>query len=143
MRYAELRLNVVRYIGDAPSLPQMSGRITAVAITGDDPAIGDVWDGTDFSTPPAVPVVDHKLIDMGRLAELLPDIVILELEDFKSNTSATTSKRKAAARILLIIASGRQWDVYGNDYTALMTKLASNTALTGAQATAITSTLKG
>lgn len=85
---------------------------------------------------------DSKLIDMGQLSELLPDAVILELEDFKANTGATAAKRKAAARILLIIASARQWDVYGDDYTTLMTKLVSNTTLTGPQATNITSTLK-
>ena len=93
--------------------------------------------------PPSVASTPSKLIDMGRLSELLPDTVILELEDFKANTGATAAKRKAAARVLLIIASGRQWDVYGADYTALMTKLVSNTALTGPQALGITNTLKG
>jgi len=85
---------------------------------------------------------DSKLIDMGRLSELLPDAVILELEDFRSDTNAAAAKRKAASRILLIIASGREWDVYGDDYETLITKLISNTALTGPQATTITDTLK-
>jgi len=90
---------------------------------------------------PALPPTS-KMIDMGRLSELLPDAVILELEDFRADTGVTAAKRKAAARILLIIASSRQWDVYGSDYTALMTKLANNTALTGVEATAITDELK-
>lgn len=92
--------------------------------------------------PESAPSALSKLVDMGMLAELLPDAVILELEDFKANTGATAAKRKAAARILLIIASNRQWDVYGDDYTTLMTKLVSNTALTGPQATTITEALK-
>lgn len=85
---------------------------------------------------------ESKLIDMGLLSELLPDAVILELEDFKADTSAAAGKRRAAARVLLIIASSRKWDVYGQKYIDLMTSLATHTILTGAQALAITAAFK-
>ena len=84
-----------------------------------------------------------KLVGMGDLGELLPDAVLVELEDFKNTKSTTPAKRQAATRILTRINSNIKVDVLNSEFEDLLTKLVTHTSLTGSQAVAILDTLKG
>lgn len=83
-----------------------------------------------------------RIVSMSDFGELLPDAVIVELEDFKADTEATPGRRQAAARVLLRIASSVQIDAYSDKMTQLLTKLVTHTSLTSEQAGAILDVLK-
>lgn len=95
-----------------------------------------------INTDSVAPPTPIKMVSMAKLGELLPDDVLIELEDFKNITSTEIGKRKTAARILTRINSNVSVDVLHADFTTLLTQLVNNTSLTGAQATAILATLK-
>ena len=84
----------------------------------------------------------RKIINMADFGELLPDQVLVELEDFKSNEAETPGKRQAAARMLIRIASGVQIDAYSDKLASILTKLVTHTSLTAEQATGILDALK-
>jgi hypothetical protein len=92
--------------------------------------------GTLITTP-------SKKIGMAEFGELLPDAVIVELEDFKNNTGETPGKRQAAARVLMRISSNVVIDAYSDKITVLLTKLVTHTTLTQEQALAILDELRG
>lgn len=94
------------------------------------------------NVPSAAPVDPIKLVGMGEFGELLPDAVLIELEDFKSNTGTVAGKRQAAARVLTRINSNVKVDVLHNDFAVLLTQIVTHTTLTEPQATAILSTLQ-
>jgi hypothetical protein len=83
-----------------------------------------------------------KIINLADFGELLPDAVIVELEDFKTNLAEVAGKRQAAARVLLRISSGVKIDAYSDKITTLLTQLVTHTTLTTEQATAILDDLR-
>ena len=89
-----------------------------------------------------IELTSYKRISMTDFGELLPDAVIVELEDMKIDKAAGAAKRQAAARVLLRIASGVQIDAYSDKLTNLLTLLATHTSLTPTQAAAILAELK-
>jgi len=99
------------------------------------------WQQQTHST--TTPEPKKKLVGMADLGELLPDAVLIELEDFKSGKTVAAAKRQAAARILTRINSNISVDVLHDDFSSLLTKLVTHTSLTGAQAAAILNSLKG
>ena len=103
--------------------------------------VGNGWEQKVYMTP--LPESDPvKLVSMRELGELLPDEVLIELEDFKSDKAEVAGKRNAAARILIRINSGVKVDVLHSDFEALLTALVTHTSLTGPQAVLILQTLK-
>ena len=99
----------------------------------------DNQDGT-FTAP--ITPTPIKRVGMGILGELLPMTVLLEIEDFKSDTTNTQALREIATQILMFIYADRPLDVYGDKFTTLMTRLVNNTALTSAEAIAIQTQLQ-
>lgn len=89
------------------------------------------------------PRAEYKAIGLDELEELIPDGVLMELEDIKSNTSESDAKRAAVTRALNKMSRGDKIDVHGDKFTTFMTKLVNNTSLTGVQAVAIVDNLKG
>lgn len=83
-----------------------------------------------------------KMVSMGKFGELLPDAVLIELEDFKNTTSTVIGKRKASARVLTRINSNVSVDVLHADFQTLLTQLVTHTSLTGIEAIAILAELK-
>lgn len=99
------------------------------------------WEQKTYMTPVAVD--PFKMVGMAELGELLPDAVIVELEDMRNTKTVLAGKRQAAARILARIYSNIKVDVFNGKFTELLTNLVTHTTLTAAQAIDISNTLKG
>lgn len=69
MRIVELKSGVVKAIYDTITLPEFSKPFSAIEILGDDPKIGDVWDGSVFTTP--IKATHRKKISLNELIDLL------------------------------------------------------------------------
>jgi len=89
-------------------------------------------------------VVDSqvKMISMSEVGEMLPDSVLVDLEDFKLDKTQVAAKRQAAARISMRINSGFKVDVFSTDFETLMIRLTANTSLTANKANQIIATLR-
>lgn len=83
-----------------------------------------------------------KMVSMSEVGELLPDSVLVDLEDFKLDKTKSSGKRQVAVRISMRINSGFMIDVFSTDFDALMTRLADNTSLTATKANQIIATLR-
>lgn len=90
----------------------------------------------------SLPTDTEKRVTMAHFGELLPDAVLVELEDFKNDTAAPAAKRQAAARVLMRIASGVAVDVNAEAFEDLLQALVTHTSLTGPQALAIAQALR-
>lgn len=86
--------------------------------------------------------ITSKKISMSDIGEMLPDSVLVDLEDFKTDKSSPALKRQVAARISTRINSGFMIDVFNSEFEALMTRLASNTSLTAMKANEIIAKLR-
>lgn len=103
--------------------------------------VGNGWEQKTYQTPPPDPD-PFKMVSMAELGELLPDEVLIELEDFKSTNTVPAPIRQAAARILLRINTNIKVDVFNGKFTNLLNNLVTHTSLTIEQATVISNTLK-
>lgn len=101
---------------------------------------GKGWHTQIYKQP--APTVNVKFVGMGYFGELLPDSVIVELEDIKNNVAATQGRRQAASRVLMRIYSNISIDVLHDNFSTLLGLLVSNTSLTTGQANSILSTLQ-
>ena len=102
--------------------------------------VGNGWEQKTYITPPpaGVPV---KIINMTAFGELLPDLVLLEIEDFKLDTTAPSGKRQIATRLLARIYGGVKVDVLDGKIENLLSGLVAHTSLTTEQANDILATL--
>jgi hypothetical protein len=87
-------------------------------------------------------VAHYREVSMADVGEMLPDSVLVDLEDFKVDKSLSSNKRQAAARISARINSGFKIDVFSTDFEGMMIKLANNTSLTAAMANQIIAKLR-
>jgi len=103
--------------------------------------VGDLF-GYEYRRHTLIVQMPFMKVGMGKLGELLPDAVLVELEDFKNLTSTAMGKRKAAARVLTRINSNTPVDVLHADFTALISQLVTQTSLTQAEADSMLNTLQ-
>jgi len=90
------------------------------------------------STPAAKP----SLISMAVFGELLPDAVLINLEDIKNDTGQSSSKRQAAMRVLTRINSNVEVDVNHDDFSTLLAQLVQHAGLTQTKAEEILNNLQ-
>lgn len=83
-----------------------------------------------------------KMVSMSEVGEMLPDSVLVDLEDFKLDNTQVSAKRQSAARISMRINSGFMVDVFSTDFETLMIRLTGNTSLTATKANQIIATLR-
>lgn len=83
------------------------------------------------------PKAAYKVVGLDKLEELIPDSVLIELEAIKANTIESDARRAAVTRVLNAMARGDKIDIHSNKFTILMTRLVTNTTLTGGQASTI------
>ena len=91
--------------------------------------VGNGWEQKIYITPPA-PGAPTKFVGMGDIAELFPDQVLVDLEDYKSNKNAADVDRRISTRLLARIHANIPVDVLSNSFTNYLAALVLKTALT-------------
>ena len=91
--------------------------------------VGNGWEQKTYITPPPAGA-PTKLVGMGDIAELFPDQVLVDLEDYKSNKNAADADRRISTRLLARIHANIPVDVLSNSFTNYLTALVLKTALT-------------
>jgi len=123
-------------IGDVYRIP-VGGQII------DDVLVGNGWDQKTYTTPSVLPTLEPvKMVGMGDLGELLPDIVLVELIDYSNDKTAAQAIRNGATRIMVRVNSNQNVDVLDPSFISLLQALVSFTSLTTEQATDIFNELK-
>jgi hypothetical protein len=98
--------------------------------------VGNGWEQRVYITPPpaGAPV---KLIGMGDIAELFPDQVLVDLEDYKTDKNAASVDRRISTRLLARIYANTPIDVLSTSFANYLDSLVSKTALTQEEADSI------
>ena len=94
--------------------------------------VGNGWEQKTYITPPP-PGAPENFVLMAEFGELLPDEVLVEMEDIKSTSTGPQDGRLSAVRMITRIYSNARVDVLTPEFTAIMNDLVTNTSLTAEQ----------
>ena len=94
--------------------------------------VGNGWEQKTYITPPP-PGAPENFVLMAEFGELLPDEVLVEMEDIKSTSTGPQDGRLSAVRMITRIYSNARVDVLTPEFTAIMNDLVANTSLTAEQ----------
>ena len=100
--------------------------------------VGNGWDKKVYFSDNSAAT---KFVGMAVFGELLPDEVLLEIEDFKTTTTEIPARRRIAARILARIYADVKVDVLSTSFSNMLTGMVNQTSLTQEQADNILNTL--
>ena len=91
--------------------------------------VGNGWEQKVYITP-LPPGAPTKLVGMGDIAELFPDQVLVDLEDYKADKNAADVDRRISTRLLARIYANIPVDVLSNSFTNYLAALVLKTSLT-------------
>jgi len=94
--------------------------------------VGNGWEQKTYITPPPAGAPEN-FVSMAVFGELLPDEVLVEMEDIKSTSNGPQGGRLSAVRMITHIYSNARVDVLTPEFTAIMNDLVTNTSLTAEQ----------
>ena len=94
--------------------------------------VGNGWEQKIYITPPPAGAPEN-FVSMAVFGELLPDEVLVEMEDIKSTSNGPQDGRLSAVRMITRIYSNARVDVLTPEFTAIMNDLVTNTSLTAEQ----------